>query len=608
MWRWIFSKERTAPSRTALEEKAPRRKFPFIGHFSSSDMRFPDTLARLFPFLQWQRPTPASLGRDAWAGISVGLVLIPQAIAYAALAGMPPATGLYAALLPSVIGILWGSSALLAVGPVALTSLLVFGSLSALAVPGTPEWVALAIWLALYSGAIQLGLGAFRLGRIANLVSQPVVVGFINAAALIIIFSQLPALIGADIALDQLSKLRDVFGQPSIVAATAFGVAALVLLLLLKSFAPKLPGMLIVAALGILVSWFSDFAARDGAIVGAIPPGLPPFLLPPPIPFSSHQQLWPAALIVALVSFTEAMSSCRVLARTRKEQWDENQELIGQGLAKILSGANGAFPVSGSFSRSALNLYAGAVSGWSTLFSALCVLLSLLFLTDVIYYLPRPVLAAMIVVPVLGLLNFSAMRRLFLVSKDDGLVALVTFGVTLLSAPRLHWGVFAGVGLTMASFLYRRTRPRIVEVGMHEDGTMRDRQRFDMAPPAPDVFAVRIDSALNFLTAPMLERFIVERVREQRGIRRVLLCAGSINDIDASGIDALEAIRASLAGEGVALYVSAIKKQVWDVLTKAGAIRALGADHVFATDREAVQAIRGEGATLLPVASTDLKE
>jgi SulP family sulfate permease len=562
-------------------------------------------IRRLFPFLHWPRPTADSLKRDAWAGISVGLVLIPQAIAYATLAGMPPETGLYAALLPGVIGILWGSSALLAVGPVALTSLLVFGSLSPLAVPGSAEWVALAIWLSLYSGVIQFSLGVFRLGQIGNLVSQPVVTGFISAAAIIIIISQLPALFGApDLLSGNFAGVIDrlVASPSSLLATIAFGFGALALLLIFKRFLPKFPGILLVTILGIAASWAFDYVAHGGAIVGTIHAGLPPLLSPSSIPFDRHRELWPAALILALISFTEAMSSCRVLARKRQEQWDENQELIGQGLAKVASAFSGAFPVSGSFSRSALNLYAGATSAWSTLFSALCVLFSLLYLTDLIYYLPRAVLAAVIMVPVFGLLDFSAFRRLFSISRSDGMVAIVTFAVTLLSVPRLHWGVFAGIGLTMVLYLYRRTHPRIVEVGQHNDGTLRDRSRFDLPPLAPDLLAVRMDAALNFLTAAALERFITERRRKDPSVRRVLLCAGSINDIDTSGVDTLEALRTTLQGEGIDLYVSALKKQVWDVLDKAGMIGMLGSDRIFATDREAVSIIRadsvGQGRSL----------
>lgn len=548
-------------------------------------------IRQFFPFLNWPRPTASSLRQDAWAGITVGLVLVPQAVAYATLAGMPPQTGLYAALLPSIIGALWGSSALLAVGPVALTSLLTFGSLAPMAIPGSAHWVTLAIWLALYSGCFQFLLGAFRFGRIADIVSQPVIIGFINAASLIIITSQLPALLGVTFSLENFIHPGAIFAGEGMLLTAAFGLTSLVLLGLFKRFMPRFPAMLAVTLVGIQASWAIDYAARGGNIVGTITAGMPLLVLPSDIPFSSHQELWPAALIIALISFTEAMSSCRVLARKRKEAWHEDQELIGQGLAKIVSGLCGAFPVSGSFSRSALNLYAGATSAWSTLFSAGCVVVCLLFFVDLLYFLPRSVLAAMIIVPVIGLLDWRAFRRLLRVSRGEGLIALATFAVTLLSTPRLHWGVFVGVGLTMLSFLYRRAHPRLIEVGEHPDGTLRDRRRFDIPRLAPDVLAVRLDSALNFLTAAMLERFVNEQIREDPQIVRVLVCAGSINDIDISGIDILEAISRGLHADGRTLYVSAMKKQVWDVLGRAGVIADIGSEHIFSTDADAIRAM-----------------
>lgn len=549
-------------------------------------------LRRYFPFLSWPRPTRQSLRRDVWAGITVGLVLVPQALAYATLAGMPPHTGLYAALLPSIIGMLWGSSPLLAVGPVALTSILVFGSLSSLAAPETGAWIALAIWLALYSGLFQLLLGVFRMGSIANLVSQPVVTGFINAAAVIIMLSQLPQLLGIAFHPRQWSAPAEfiAFSRGTSITA-AFGVGAVLLLVLLRRYAPRLPGVLLVTVLGILASRLLDYAGHGGAIVGKLPSNLPTLALPPAISLDSHRELWLGALILAIVSFTEAMSSCRVIARKQRERWDENQELIGQGLAKMTSGLCGAFPVSGSISRSALNLYAGATSAWSSLVAVLCVLFSLLFLTGFIHDLPYSVLAAMIMVPVFNLLDFGAFRRLFCISRDDAAVAVVTFVVTLSFSPRLHFGVFAGLGLTMVSFLYRRAHPRIIEVALHPDGTLRDRARFDLPPLAPDLLAVRMDSALNFLTAAALERFIVERQAADPRVRRVLLSASGINDIDASGVDLLEALALNLQAQNVELNLAAVKKQVWEVMERAGLIAMIGAARLFSTDREAVAAL-----------------
>jgi len=551
-------------------------------------------IKRFFPFLRWPRPTLASLKSDAWAGFSVGLVLIPQAVAYATLAGMPAATGLYAALIPTLVGVLWGSSALLAVGPAALSSLLVFGSLSSHAVPASAQWVTLAIWLSLYAGLFQFLLGAFRLGRLSNLVSQPVIIGFINAAALIIMASQVPTLIGIPDLFTRAPEtiLERVTGDPSHVLMTsAFGFGALLLLWLTKKFFPRFPGILLVTVLGTFLSWVLGYAPAGGEVVGDIAKGLPPLVLPAAISFEMHRELWSAGLVLALISFTEAMSSCRVLARKRRERWDENQELIGQGLAKVASGFSGAFPVSGSFSRSALNLYAGATSAWATLFTLLCVLLCLLFFTDLLFYVPRAVLAALIIMPVFSLFDFGAFKRLFSIAKDDAAIAIVTFVVTIVAMPRLHWGVVAGIGLTMVCYLYRHMQPRIIEVSEHRDGTLRDSVRFDLPRLADDLVAVRIDAALNFLTGAALERFVTEHCSESHQVKRVLLCVGSVNDIDATGVDTLESLQVALKGMGIELYVTAIKKQIWDVLEDAGWIAILGNDHIFMTDREAIAAL-----------------
>lgn len=528
--------------------------------------------------------------------MSVGLVLIPQSLAYATLAGMPPETGLYAALLPALVGILWGSSPLLAVGPVALTSLLTFASLQPLASPASAEWVSLAIWLALYAGLIQLLLGALRLGMIANFVSYPVIAGFINAAALIIIFSQLPPLLGLPANVDAhwleqvAGGLRDAPWHG--VATAAFGLTTLALLLLQKRLAPRLPGVLLVCLGGIGVSAAIGYA-QYGAVVGAIPAGFPALGRLPALGFDQHRALFPAAIIVALISFTEAMSSCRTLSRNRAERWDENQELIGQGLAKMASAASGAFPVSGSFSRSALNAYVGATSAWSTLFAAMCVMACLTWATAYLFHLPRAVLAAIIVVPVLGLIDLRQFRTLWRASRDDGLIALVTYVTTLVSVPYLHWGVLSGFVLSLLCYLYRRARPRIIEVGVHADGTLRDRALHALPPLAPDVLAVRMDAAITYITAPLLERFVADRAQATPGLRTVLLCCSSVNDIDATGIYSLRQLQSNLANAGIKVRLSAVKKQVYDVLKRTGLYHEFGESAFFSTDGDAIATLTG---------------
>ncbi|PWV62235.1 SulP family inorganic anion transporter [Plasticicumulans acidivorans] len=546
---------------------------------------------RWLPFLDWPRPTRQSLAADARAGFSVGLVLIPQALAYATLAGMPPATGLYAALLPGIVGILWGSAPLLAAGPVALTSLLTAGALQAFATPDSAQWLTLAIWLALWSGLFQLLLGVLRLGAIAHLVSGPTTTGFINAAALIIISSQLPALLGISggFGLDLPARALSAWqAEPLRTAAgMAFGGGAIGLLFALRRWLPRHPGVLYVCALGIAISYFTGYAALGGAVIGAVPSGLPSLALPPALDFEQQRALLPAALIVALVSFTEGMSSARAITRQRGERWDENQELIGQGLAKMASGLSGGFPVSASFSRSALNLYVGATSGWSALFTAVCVVICLLWGTALLAPLPRAVLAAVIVVPVLRLIDIGELRRLWRISRDDGLVAAITFAATLLSVPHLHWGVAAGFVASMVASLYRRGQPRIVELGILPDGRLRERARYQLPPFAPDVLALRPDTAIVYLTAAPIENCVLDRLRP--GLHSVLLVGSGINDLDATGLDMLLQLHDSLAARGITLYLCALKRPIWELLERSGAAERIGRNHCLRTEREAVQ-------------------
>lgn len=556
------------------------------------------SLGRWLPFLAWPRPTRATLAADLRAGLAVGLVLIPQALAYATLAGMPPATGLYAALLPAVVGALWGSASLLAAGPVALTSLLTFGALQPFAAPASPGWVAAAVWLALYAGLMQCALGALRLGAIASLVSGPTLAGFIHAAVLIIIASQLPALLGLPACGAALSgwpaRVAEHLQQAPglVIASSAFGLGALWLLLWLRRRRPQWPGVLIVCALGIVVSYVGGYDAAGGAVVGAVPDALPRLAWPPALGFEQHRALLAPALIVALVSFTEAMSSARTLARRRSERWDENQELIGQGLAKLASAVSGSFPVSGSFSRSALNEYAGARTAWSALFAAACVFAFLLAGTAALAPLPQAVLAAVVIVPVTGLIDVAGLRRIWQLARDDGLVALVTFAATLFAVPQLHWGVLAGLIAGLAASMLRRSQPRIVELGVLPDGRLRARGRYGLPRPAPDLIVLRPDTALVYASAAAVERAVLDHV--DAGVKRVLLVGTAINDLDVTGLDTLRELRRVLAARGTTLYLCRLKLPVWQLLERAGVPREFGEGRCFRTERQAIAALVDE--------------
>ncbi|WP_228257399.1 SulP family inorganic anion transporter [Marinobacter sp. NP-4(2019)] len=558
---------------------------------SPSEMIF-----RLFPFLRWARPTKQQTRADAIAGITVGLVLIPQALAYAQLAGMPPVTGLYAALLPGIVGALFGSSSLLAVGPVALTSLLTFAALQPLAEAGSPEWVAMAIWLAFYSGLMQFFMGAFRMGILANLISNAVVQGFVNAAAVIIIVSQLPSLLGFGTGTEG-NWLSTIWHEwqhaPLRLMVTAgFGLGGVAVLLLLGKFTARLPAVMVVTLIGIACSYLLGFAELGGSVIGPVGSGLPQPSLPLTLSVDQHLALLLPAAIIALISFTEAMSSCRTMSRITGEPWDRNQELIGQGLAKVTSGFSGAFPVSGSFSRTALNAYSGAKTARASLIASLVVLISLFGFTQVLYYLPTAILAAIIIVPVTRLIDVRSLTRLSRENPKDGVVALVTLVVTLVTVPNLYWGILAGMAASLLAFLHHHAMPRIIELGVHETGGFRDRNLYQLPPIAEGVLGVRMDASLTYLTAPMLERYIRKRVDADPSLKAVLISASSLNQIDSTGLDTLQDIWSFLDTKGITLYLSGPKLPLREALSRTGLAQLIKEENILATDAKAIETLK----------------
>lgn len=520
---------------------------------------------RWLPFLNWPGPSATPWRGEIIAGVTVALLMVPQAVAYAALAGMPLVTGLYAALLPALVAAMWGASTRLSVGPTALTCLLVAASLTGMAEPGSARWVDLAVWLALLSGLLQLIMGLGGFGWLLNIISAPVLMGFTQAAALLIIASQLPALIGLK------GSLSSLLGDPSLdLRATAFGVGALALLLLGRSVWPRLPMIVLVVAGAAAVSAATGFAAAGGAVIGSLPAGLPSLYGPTWPGLDTLGQLVVPAMVIALVSFLETASSAKVENQRDGRRWDDNQDLIGQGLAKLAGAFSGSFAVSSSFSRSAINLYAGARTGWATVVMVLCVLASLLLLTPALYHVPRAVLAAVVVVAVVNLVRPAAFRQLWCIDRVEAATAGVTFAVTLATAPRIYWGVLAGVVMGLSHFLHHRLHPRIIEVGLHPDGSLRDRNLWQLPPLAPQLFALRLDAELDFAAASGFERAITEHLAAHPDTRHVCLFAQPINRMDASGVETFGQLRQRLADRGITLHVSGIKLPVENVLRAAG--------------------------------------
>ncbi|HEY2816316.1 MAG TPA: SulP family inorganic anion transporter [Casimicrobiaceae bacterium] len=560
----------------------------------------PAWMGRLLPFLQWPRITAASARDDLLAGVTVSLVAIPQSLAYAQLAGVPAYYGLYAAFIPAIVGVLFGSSALLSTGPVAMTSLLTAASVTALRPAGLDQFYAYVTLLALLSGLFQLGFGLARAGMLISLVSHPVLMGFINAAALVIALSQLPALLGIPLRQSEhlLIDTWNVVSRMDLLHETslAFGLGAMALLVLFKRWAPRLPGVLVTVALLTWVSHLIGFAERGGRIVGDIPTGLPGFVIPD-MSWESTRALLPAALVVAVISFMEAMSSCKVIAVRTRAPWNENQELIGQGLAKIVAAFCGSMPVSGSFSRSALNLASNARTGLSSLFAAAAVLLTLLFFTSYLYPLPRPVLAAMIILAVVNLIDVGALKQAWLASREDGLAGTVTFVVTLAFAPNIQIGILTGIILSLGAYIYGRMRPRVAVVSLHPDGTLRDAGHYKLAPLHPKVGIVRFDASLYFANASFFEDAVLKLERETPNLQFIVIAATGINQLDASGVESLRNLSVRLRENGVTLVIGGIKRQVFDVMRRTGLVSVLRDENVFMAERAAIDNVLSRAET-----------
>jgi SulP family sulfate permease len=547
------------------------------------------------PFLRWPKPSPQLLKSEAFAGLSVGLMVIPQGVAYAALAGMPLITGIYASLLPALVAVLFSASQRLSVGPTALTAILVSASLNGMATPGSAEWINLTVWLSLMTGLLQVVLGFARFGWLLNLVSSPVLMAFTQGAGVLIIASQIPALLGF-----KNGYASAITGAGIDWASLMFGVVTLVVLLLARRWRPTFPTVLVVVAGAAGISGSLGLEASGTAVVGALPQGLPAMFLPSLIDWSVFKQLVLPTLVITLVSFLETASSAKVDNDRSGKRWDQDQDLIGQGLAKVASGLCGAFPTSSSFGRSALNLYAGAQSGWATVMSVAVILVILLFFTTVLHPVPQSVLAAIVVAAVLGLIKPLAFVKLYTINRVEAATAVVTFIITLLSAPRLYWGVLAGVVMGLSHFLHTRLHPRIIEVGLHPDGSLRDRHLWKLPPLANNLYALRMDAELDFAAASTLERAVMEHLSQHPSVTHVCLFALPINRIDATGVESFAKLEALLQERGISLHISGMKLPVETVLRRAGCLQAHAGLHLYRTDAEAIASIAdqadGKGA------------
>jgi len=559
-----------------------------------------DRLRRLVPILAWlPRYRRADLPGDLTAGLTTAVMLIPQAMAYAMLAGLPPIVGLYAAIAPPIVYALFGSSPKLAVGPVAMDSLLVAAALSSVSLVGAETTVVAAAALAVMVGAIQLSMGALRLGFVVNFLSRPVLSGFTSAAAVVIAASQLGALLG--VKLSPSTGLHVIVGElwgaragvhlPTLLV----GLLGVGLLVALGRFRGR---ALVVVALAIVASALFDLSAHGVATLGAIPPGLPGAAVPM-LSSATFVALVPAALTIALLSFMEAISSGIAVADADKRP-DADRELVALGLSNLATGFMRGYPIAGGLSRTAVNAQAGARTGLAGVFTAAIVAMTLLFLTPLLHGLPKAALAAVIMVAVTGLIDLELPRTLWRLRPRELMTLGVTFAATLTLG--ITTGLGLGVLLSLVLFVMRTTRPHTAVLGRLPGTTVyRNMERFADAVPVPGLLLLRLDAQLYFANAAFLRETLLRSLAEATTpVRAVVLDASAIHDVDISALAALSELRRTLADRGLALYLSSVTGPVRDILARSGLQTEFGADKFSFTTHEAVQRALGEHAPLDP--------
>ena len=546
-------------------------------------------ITKLFPFLLWIKDLskPKTIKADIIAGVTVGFVIVPQSMAYAQLAGLGPQYGLYASFLPVLIGAIMGSSRQLSTGPVAVVSLLTAAALGEI-VTDPSSYAVYAALLALIVGLFQFSLGILRLGFVINFLSHPVVTGFTNAAAIIIGASQLPKVFGirvinsndtewvswcqplsfiermenvdsnglhticnADQSYETIARLLEAALFYTHLPTLAMALMGVLGIVVLQRFFPRMPAILTVAVVSTAASFLIDYEAMGGAIVNSINiDGLFSFKIPS-FDFNAMGTLFIYAITISLIGFMEAISVAKSMAATTKQRLDVNQELIGQGLSNIASSFFQGYAVSGSFSRSAVNLTAGAVTGFSSVVTAIIVGLTILWLTPLLYHLPQATLAAIILMSVVNLVHFSPLRHAWKVEKHDGWVGLLTFIMTLIFAPHLENGIAFGIIMSLGLFLYRTMEPNFTELSVQKGSIIASRFIDDTTEVSNAVKIAKWSGSLYFANAAYFETKLLELISKNEELKYIIVDVASIVQVDASGEQVLRNLVESCSDSGV---------------------------------------------------------
>lgn len=530
-------------------------------------------LERFVPAVGWLRHyRRPDLRPDLAAGLTVGAMLVPQGMAYAQLAGLPPQVGLYSVTVPLIVYALLGTSRQLAVGPVAVVSLLTASALAPIAEQGTTEYLKAAALLALLVGLLNLALGAARTGWVTNLLSHPALVGYTAAAAVIIAVSQLKYLLGVSIPrtdafLDTVGELWGVLGEFDMLTL-AVGLTALATMMLLKRWKRTFPGALVVVAAAVVASVGFDFARHGVAVVGDIPGGLPAFALPT-MDGSVVGRLLPAAIVITLVGYAESYAVAKVYAKRNRYDVDPNQELVALGAANVAAGVFSGQPVTGGFARTAVNAASGARTPLASMVSAGLNVVVLLFFTGLFTELPQTVLAAVVIAAVIGLVDLQEMRHIARVKRSDLVTLLVTLAGTLVLGVEL--GIVVAVVASLAVVVVRLMNPHSAELGLLPDGLYRNIERYPHAERIPGVAILRIDVSLNFANVAFLKRRLRELERDHpEGLQTIVLDGSGINDIDGSAEAALADLVDEYESRGILIHLASMKGPVRDVLQRSG--------------------------------------
>ncbi|MES3628897.1 MAG: solute carrier family 26 protein [Longimonas sp.] len=534
----------------------------------------------------------SALKGDLSAGLTVGVMLIPQGMAYALIAGLPPIYGLYAALIPLVGYAIFGTSRQLAVGPVALISLLVAASVAPLAEGDPSRYIMLTLVLTLMVGVLQLAMGLLRFGFLVNFLSHPVLSGFTSAAALIIGFSQLNHLLGVDIersnyiheivwaALQQWEAIH----WPTV----AIGLGGIAILVALRRWSKAIPGALVVVVLATGLLWSVGGDDSNVAIVGDVPGGLPGFVIPA-FTWADLQALIPGALTIAFIGFMESVAVAKVYARRNGYSLDANKELVGLGMANVAGAFFQAYPTTGGFSRTAVNADAGAKTNAAALVSAGVIALTLLVLTPLFYYMPNAVLASIVMVAVSGLVDWKEAIYLWRVDRRDLMLMGITFVATLSFG--IEEGIIAGVIVSLIAVIHQSATPHTAIMGRLPDSTTyRNLKRSPEAITRADIMIVRMDAALYFANVSTFKDLISEIDLNNEALRAIVIDMYPVNRVDSTAAHALHEVIETCHESGVDLYLAGLKGPVHDVLNRAGVVHELGPNHIFHEVHSAVQA------------------